>query len=54
VVVVLDDAHVIEDAGAVGSLERLVAEVPRSTHVVLVGRHDPSVRLGRWRVAGGG
>ena len=52
VVVVLDDAHLIEDAVAVSSLERLIAEVPVSTHVVLVARHDPSMRLARMRAAG--
>jgi LuxR family maltose regulon positive regulatory protein len=51
VVVVLDDVHVIEEADAVRSLERLVAEAPESVHLVLVGRHDPQVRLSRWRVA---
>jgi LuxR family maltose regulon positive regulatory protein len=51
VVVVLDDVHVIEEANAVRSLERLVAEAPESTHLVFVGRHDPKVRLSRWRVA---
>jgi LuxR family maltose regulon positive regulatory protein len=51
VVVVLDDMYVLEDAGALRSLERLVAEAPGSIHLVLVGRHDPKMRLGRWRVA---
>lgn len=52
VVVVLDDAHLIEDAVAVRSLERLIAEIPVSTHVVLVARHDPAMRLARMRAAG--
>jgi LuxR family maltose regulon positive regulatory protein len=50
-IIVLDDVHLIEDAAAVASLERLIAEAPRTVHLVLIGRRDPSIRLGRWRIA---
>lgn len=50
--IVLDDVHLIEDADTAASLERLIAEVPDTVHIVLLGRHDPSIRLGRLRIAG--
>ncbi len=51
VLVVLDDAHLIDDPIAVGSLESFLASAPRSSHFVLIGRHDPMVRVARWRMA---
>ena len=51
VLVVLDDAHLIEDPIAAGSLESFIVSAPRSTHFVLIGRHDPMIRVARWRMA---
>ena len=51
VLVVLDDAHLIDDPIAVGSLESFLASAPRSSHFVLIGRHDPMVRVARLRMA---
>ena len=52
-VLVFDDIHLIDDPTALASLDRLIAQAPGATQVVLVGRHDPALRLGRLRVADG-
>ena len=49
---VLDDAHLIQSPAAVDAVTRLVATLPAHVRVVLVARHDPMTPLARLRVAG--
>lgn len=51
-VLVFDDIHLIEDPAVLQSLDHLIAQAPAGVRIVLVGRHDPGLRLGRLRVAG--
>lgn len=49
-VVVVDDYHLIDDAGVHRGVERLIDLCPRQVTVVLSTRIDPPFRLGRLRV----
>lgn len=51
-VLVLDDAHLLQGEEARRSLVQFLREIPSNVHVVLVGRHDADLPLGRWRVTG--
>jgi LuxR family transcriptional regulator, maltose regulon positive regulatory protein len=46
-VVVLDDIHVIDDPTTLDILDTVVDNVPSGSTVVLIGRRDPGVSLGR-------
>jgi LuxR family maltose regulon positive regulatory protein len=46
---VLDDFHVIQDRFILQVLERLVANLPRPLHLVLLSREDPPLPLARLR-----
>ena len=50
--VVLDDCHVLRAANCSDQLDRLVELLPAHTHLVLISRSDPILRLGRLRVQG--
>jgi LuxR family transcriptional regulator, maltose regulon positive regulatory protein len=52
VVLVIDDLHELRSAEAIAQLERLLAALPSSVHVVLSSRRDPSIRLHSFRLAG--
>lgn len=51
-VIVLDDIHTVTNPEALASLQQFLAQLPTTSHVVLVGRHDPDIPLARWRVTG--
>jgi LuxR family maltose regulon positive regulatory protein len=46
-VLVLDDAHVLTDPGAIEVLSALVQQIPPGCHLVLAGRDQPPLPLGR-------
>jgi LuxR family maltose regulon positive regulatory protein len=48
-VLILDDFHVIQDRFSLQVLEKLIANLPRSLHVVLLTREDPPLPLARLR-----
>jgi LuxR family maltose regulon positive regulatory protein len=48
-VLILDDFHVIQDRFILQVLEKLIAQLPTSLHVVLLTREDPPLPLARWR-----
>ena len=50
--VVLDDRHVLRAPECNAQLDRLVELLPAHTHLVLISRNDPTLRLGRLRVDG--
>ena len=50
-VLVIDDLHELRSADAVAQLQRLVAVLPSSAHVVLSSRRDPPIRLHKLRLA---
>jgi LuxR family maltose regulon positive regulatory protein len=52
VVLVIDDLHELHSDDALLGLERLLADMPSSTHAVLSTRRDPRLRLNRLRLAG--
>ncbi|GAA3611379.1 LuxR C-terminal-related transcriptional regulator [Microlunatus ginsengisoli] len=49
---VLDDVHLLRSAECTAQLDALIDRLPPNTHLILVSRSDPSLRLGRLRVAG--
>src|ERR1700704_865863 len=51
VVLIIDDLHELTSADALTQLERLLAILPSSVHVVLSSRRDPPVRLHQLRLA---
>jgi LuxR family transcriptional regulator, maltose regulon positive regulatory protein len=51
-VVVLDDVHTVTNEECLASLDYALAHLPPNTHVVLVTRVDPALRLARLRAAG--
>ncbi len=51
-VIVLDDAHRVDGDDVLRSLDRFIALLPDSAHVILVGRHDPSLPLAKRRLTG--
>jgi len=48
-VLVLDDFHVIQDRFILQVLEKLIANLPQSLHIVLIMREDPPLPLARLR-----
>jgi LuxR family transcriptional regulator, maltose regulon positive regulatory protein len=52
VVLIIDDLHELSAPDARGQLERLLAHMPSSAHVVLSTRRDPRIRLHQLRLAG--
>src|SRR6266436_6937738 len=52
VVLIIDDLHELTSADALTQLERLLAVLPSSAHVVLSSRRDPPLRLHQLRLAG--
>ncbi len=51
-VIVLDDCHLADAPEAVALIRRLVERMPPFAHLVLVGREDPALPLGRLRAHG--
>jgi LuxR family maltose regulon positive regulatory protein len=51
VVLIIDDLHELRSAAAFGQLDRLLAVLPSSAHVVLSSRRDPPIRLHQLRLA---
>ena len=51
-VIVLDDCHLADEPEAVELLRRLVERMPPFGHLVLIGREDPALPLGRLRAHG--
>jgi LuxR family transcriptional regulator, maltose regulon positive regulatory protein len=51
-VLVLDDVHELVDADVLRELTTLVRSRPRGLHLVVSGRRDPPLHLGRLRLAG--
>jgi LuxR family transcriptional regulator, maltose regulon positive regulatory protein len=51
VVFIIDDFHELRSAAALTQLERLLAILPSSAHVVLSSRRDPPIRLHQLRLA---
>ncbi|HMF82938.1 MAG TPA: LuxR C-terminal-related transcriptional regulator, partial [Acidimicrobiia bacterium] len=51
-VLVLDDVHLLHEAGSVAVLERLAADMPRGSQLVLAGRSAPPLALPRMNVKG--
>src|SRR5713101_6195614 len=52
IVLVIDDLHELSSADALSQLEHLLSVLPKSAHVVLSSRRDPSIRLHQLRLAG--
>ena len=52
VVLIIDDLHELTSADALTQLERLLASLSTSAHVVLSSRRDPPIRLHQLRLAG--
>jgi len=50
-VLILDDLHELKSAGALTQFEYFLANLPRSTRVVLSSRRDPPIRLHQHRLA---
>jgi len=48
-VLILDDFHVIQDRFILHVLEKLIANLPPSSQIVLLTREDPPLPLARWR-----
>jgi LuxR family maltose regulon positive regulatory protein len=51
-ILVLDDVHCVESRDTLACLEACLAELPRSVHLVMVGRREPALHLERLRAAG--
>jgi LuxR family transcriptional regulator, maltose regulon positive regulatory protein len=51
VVLVIDDLHELKAADALAQLERLLADLPSTSRVVLSSRRDPAIRLHQLRLA---
>jgi LuxR family transcriptional regulator, maltose regulon positive regulatory protein len=51
-VLIIDDLHELSAPDALGQLERLLAHLPSSVHLVLSTRRDPRLRLHQLRLAG--
>jgi LuxR family maltose regulon positive regulatory protein len=49
---VLDDAHLLTDAGAIQVINDLIASLPASFHLIVISRARLPLRLGRLRVMG--
>jgi LuxR family maltose regulon positive regulatory protein len=51
-VIVLDDLDAVTSVECLASIDHALAHLPPNTHLVLVTRVDPALRLGRLRAAG--
>ena len=51
-IIVLDNVQHLDGDESCRSIDQFLAELPNTTHVILVGRHDPGLRLARWRLSG--
>ena len=51
VVLIIDDLHELRSADALAQLERVLAVLPSTVHVVLSARRDPPIRLHQLRLA---
>ncbi len=51
-VVVLDNAHALDDRAVVAGLDVLISHAPPNLCVLLAGRHAPGIRLDRLRASG--
>ena len=51
-VLILDDVHVLHDRRLLEGLEFLITYLPPTLRLVLAGRADPALPLGRWRGRG--
>jgi LuxR family transcriptional regulator, maltose regulon positive regulatory protein len=51
VVLIIDDLHELKSPSALAQLERLLARLPSSAHLVLSSRRDPPIRLHQIRLA---
>lgn len=49
---VLDDLHLVDDAGVYAFLTRLIQRTTNRLHLVLITRVDPPLPLSRWRAQG--
>ena len=49
---VIDDVHEIKSAELLGQLTYFLGQLPGSTHIVLISRHDPQLGLHRRRLDG--
>jgi LuxR family maltose regulon positive regulatory protein len=52
-VVVFDDCHLADSPDAMAVLRRLAGRMPPFAHLVLVGREEPAIPMGRLRAHGG-
>ncbi len=48
-ILILDDVHVLRDRQLLEGLEFLITYLPSTLRLVLAGRADPALPLGRWR-----
>ena len=51
-VVVLDNAHALDDRAVVAGLDVLISHAPPNLCLLLAGRHAPGIRLDRLRASG--
>jgi LuxR family maltose regulon positive regulatory protein len=51
-ILVLDNVHLIENSATLACLEACLNELPRSVHIVMVGRREPGVHLAGRRAVG--
>ena len=51
-VVVLDNAHALDDRAVVAGLDVLISHAPPNLCLLLAGRHTPGIRLDRLRSSG--
>lgn len=51
-VIVIDDGHLLESAGARAIVRHLVRELPQTVNMVIIGRQPPAIPLARLRLAG--
>ena len=52
VVLVLDNAHTLDDPAVIAGLDVLIRHAPPTLCLLLAGRHTPGLALGRLRAAG--
>ena len=51
-VVVIDNAHALDDRAVVAGLDVLISHAPPNLCLLLAGRHPPGIRLDRLRASG--
>jgi LuxR family transcriptional regulator, maltose regulon positive regulatory protein len=52
VAIVIDDFHIVRSAACNEQVDFFIKHLPEQTHLVLITRADPTLRLGRMRAAG--